>query len=110
MPAAKSHFVRLPCRASFKKPADFAGVRQDVCPQCGGPLLNAGSAFAAPKRRDTAAWRALTAVLQAGLRFPHGCCGGGPATGPAPRARSANGSRTRRGPVSARPRRSPATT
>ncbi|WP_455353184.1 deoxyxylulose-5-phosphate synthase [Streptomyces sp. SYSU K217416] len=76
MPAAKSHFVCLPCRASFKKEPDYARVRQNLCPQCGGLLINAGSAFAAPKRRDSAAWSALSAVLGAGLRFRQGCCGG----------------------------------
>ncbi|MFI6088194.1 zf-TFIIB domain-containing protein [Streptomyces sp. NPDC051218] len=76
MPRASSHFVCLPCRASFKKEADYSRVRVDNCPQCGGQLLNAGSALAVPKRRDRAAWRALSAVLLAGLRFRQGCCGG----------------------------------
>lgn len=76
MPPASSHFVCLPCRASYKKPADYGRVRVDICPQCGGQLLNAGSALAVPKRRDKAAWRALGAVLTAGLRFRQGCCGG----------------------------------
>ncbi|MEU5000399.1 zf-TFIIB domain-containing protein [Streptomyces sp. NPDC021622] len=78
MPRASSHFVCLPCRASFKKTADYGRVRIDICPQCGGQLLNAGSALAVPKRRDTAAWRALSAVLTAGLRFRQDCCGWGP--------------------------------
>nr|WP_078965679.1 hypothetical protein [Streptomyces aureocirculatus] len=78
MPRASSHFVCLPCRASFKKPADYTRVRRDVCPQCGEQLLNAGSALAVPKRRDTAAWRALTVLLTAGVRFRQDCCGGGP--------------------------------
>lgn len=78
MPRASAHYVCLPCRASFKKPADYDRVRADVCPQCEGQLLNAGSAFAVPKRRDKAAWRALSVVLLAGLRFRQGCCGDGP--------------------------------
>ncbi|GAA1912544.1 hypothetical protein GCM10009837_41450 [Streptomyces durmitorensis] len=53
-------------------------MRADICPRCGGQLLNAGSALAVPKRRDTAAWRALSAVLLSGLRFRQGCCGDGP--------------------------------
>ncbi len=37
-----------------------------------------GSAFAAPPRRDIAAWRTLSVLLQAGVRFPMGCgCGPG---------------------------------
>ncbi|MGH4030006.1 zf-TFIIB domain-containing protein [Actinomycetota bacterium Odt1-20B] len=78
MPRASSHFVCLPCRASFKKAADYGRVRIDICPQCGGQLLNAGSALAVPKRRDRAAWRALAAVLTAGVRFRQACCGCGP--------------------------------
>ncbi len=35
-----------------------------------------GSAFAAPKRRDTAAWRTLSVLLHAGVRFGKSCCGG----------------------------------
>ncbi|MDQ0938987.1 hypothetical protein QFZ67_000692 [Streptomyces sp. V1I1] len=76
MPAARHHFVCLPCRASFKKAPDYARVRTELCPRCGGVLLNAGSALAVPRRRDTAGWRALSAVLSAGLRFRQGCCGG----------------------------------
>ncbi|MFD7548608.1 hypothetical protein [Streptomyces sp. NPDC059816] len=29
-----------------------------------------------PRRRDTGAWRALTALLHAGVRFHKSCCGG----------------------------------
>ncbi|WJV44503.1 deoxyxylulose-5-phosphate synthase [Streptomyces flavofungini] len=78
MPSARSHFVCLPCRASFKKPTDFARVRHDVCPRCAHPLLDAGTALAVPKRRDTAAWRALAVLLIAGVRFRQDCCGCGP--------------------------------
>ncbi|MFI1396137.1 deoxyxylulose-5-phosphate synthase [Streptomyces sp. NPDC020681] len=76
MPPARHHFVCLPCRASFKKEPDYARVRTDLCPRCGGQLLNAGSALAVPRRRDVSGWRALSAVLNAGLRFRMGCCSG----------------------------------
>ncbi|GHE38440.1 hypothetical protein GCM10018785_05100 [Streptomyces longispororuber] len=78
MSRAASHFVCLTCRVSYKKPTDYARVRRDVCPCCGEQLLNAGSALAVPKRRDAAGWRALTAVLTAGVRFRQACCGCGP--------------------------------
>ncbi len=78
MSRVSSHFVCLACRVSYKKPADYARVRHDVCPRCGDPLLDAGSALAVPKRRDIAAWRALSAVLRAGVRFHQDCCGYGP--------------------------------
>ncbi|MGW3622576.1 hypothetical protein [Streptomyces sp. NPDC000880] len=42
MPAARHHFICLPCWASFKKAPDCARVRTDPCPRCGGVLLNAG--------------------------------------------------------------------
>ncbi|MEE1757494.1 deoxyxylulose-5-phosphate synthase [Streptomyces sp. SP18CS02] len=77
MPPARSHFICLPCRASCKKVPDHGRGPEHLCPRCRGPLLDAGSALAVPPRRDTAGWRALTAVLHAGLRFHQGC-GGGP--------------------------------
>jgi hypothetical protein len=74
----RSHYVCLPCRASWKKSPD-AG-RAHVCPRCGGPLTDAGTQFAAPRKRDDAGWRALSAVLAAGLRFHPTClcCEDGP--------------------------------
>jgi hypothetical protein len=39
-------------------------------------MIHAGSAFAAPRRRDTGAWRALTVLLNAGVGFHKSCCGG----------------------------------
>nr|WP_249402036.1 deoxyxylulose-5-phosphate synthase [Streptomyces sp. YIM 121038] len=78
MSRASSHFVCLACRVSFKKPADHARVRHDACPRCGDPLVDAGSALAVPKRRDISAWRALSALLRAGVRFHQDCCGWGP--------------------------------
>ncbi|MEV0009777.1 deoxyxylulose-5-phosphate synthase [Streptomyces sp. NPDC051840] len=81
MPPAKSSFVCLSCRASYKQPGGGSPERR--CPGCAGALIGVGSAFAAPKRRDTAAWRALSVLLNAGIRFRMGCC-----TGPGYRPRT----------------------
>ncbi|MFG2921969.1 deoxyxylulose-5-phosphate synthase [Streptomyces sp. NPDC048305] len=74
MPPAKSSFVCLPCRASYKQ--GNSGGRERRCPRCAKPLIGAGAAFAAPRRRDTAAWRTLSVLLNAGVRFGMGCCDG----------------------------------
>ncbi|MBM7442778.1 deoxyxylulose-5-phosphate synthase [Streptomyces sp. HB132] len=74
MPHGKTSFVCLPCRASYKQPYDRD--RQRICPRCAQPLIHVGSAFAAPRRRDTAAWRTLSVLLHAGVRFHKSCCGG----------------------------------
>ncbi|MEU1626556.1 deoxyxylulose-5-phosphate synthase [Streptomyces sp. NPDC020096] len=75
----RSHFVCLPCRVSVKKTPDRHQARTGRCPRCGGELIDVGTAFAAPRRADTAAWRALSAVLRAGLRFHSSdCMGSGP--------------------------------
>ncbi|MFD3696814.1 deoxyxylulose-5-phosphate synthase [Streptomyces sp. NPDC058646] len=74
MAHAKTSYVCLPCRASYKQPHDRD--RQRACPRCAEPLVHVGSAFAAPRRRDTAAWRALSVLLNAGVRFHKSCCGG----------------------------------
>lgn len=74
---SKTSFVCLPCRASYKQPYgdhDSRGSRR--CPRCTGTLIHVGSAFAPPRRRDTAAWRALSVLLNAGVRFHKSCCGG----------------------------------
>ncbi|MEV6103540.1 deoxyxylulose-5-phosphate synthase [Streptomyces sp. NPDC051940] len=76
MGIANTHYVCLPCRASYKKGRDPG--RRHVCPRCDGDLLHAGTAFAAPKRRDAAAWRAVGVVLRAGLDYDQSCCGCGP--------------------------------
>ncbi|MFD7235038.1 deoxyxylulose-5-phosphate synthase [Streptomyces syringium] len=80
MPPAKTSYVCLPCRASYKQqypdPRDRDRVRP--CPRCAGPLIHVGSAFAPPRRRDTAGWRTLAVLLHAGIRFHKNCCGGGP--------------------------------
>ncbi|WP_326718504.1 MULTISPECIES: deoxyxylulose-5-phosphate synthase [unclassified Streptomyces] len=73
MAHAKTSYVCLPCRASYKQP--FGPERERVCPRCAKPLIHVGSAFAAPRRRDVAAWRTLTVLLNAGVRF-HKSCGG----------------------------------
>lgn len=75
MPPAKTSYVCLPCRASYKQPYDPERQHR-VCPRCTGTLIHAGSAFAPPRRRDTSAWRALSVVLNAGVRFHKSCCGG----------------------------------
>ncbi|WP_333771571.1 deoxyxylulose-5-phosphate synthase [Streptomyces sp. IBSBF 2435] len=71
---AKTSYVCLPCRASYKQPYGDAGERK--CPRCAGVLIHVGSAFAPPRRRDTAAWRTLSVLLNAGVRFHKSCCGG----------------------------------
>ncbi|MGD3109101.1 hypothetical protein [Streptomyces sp. YGL11-2] len=73
---SRVHFVCLECRAAYKKTAGSRGA--DRCPQCHGELIDAGADLVVPKRRDTAGWRALEAVLRAGLTFHGGCCGTGP--------------------------------
>ncbi|MBQ0851895.1 deoxyxylulose-5-phosphate synthase [Streptomyces sp. BH-SS-21] len=74
MSHAKTSYVCLPCRASYKQPYDRD--RQRVCPRCAQSLIHVGSAFAAPRRRDAAAWRTLSVLLHAGVRFHKSCCGG----------------------------------
>ncbi|MBP0448393.1 hypothetical protein J5Y04_02345 [Kitasatospora sp. RG8] len=67
------HFVCLPCRVSVKR---RAAPGHDRCPRCRGQLIDAGQDLAVPKRRDDAGWRALTAVLAAGVTFHSRCCYG----------------------------------
>ncbi|MFE2932177.1 deoxyxylulose-5-phosphate synthase [Streptomyces sp. NPDC059278] len=74
MSPAKTSFVCLPCRASYKQP--YGEDRQRICPRCAGALIHVGSAFAAPRRRDDEAWRTLSVLLNAGVRFHKSCCGG----------------------------------
>ncbi|MFJ9057158.1 deoxyxylulose-5-phosphate synthase [Streptomyces sp. NBC_00111] len=75
MSHANTSYVCLPCRASYKQPRGM-GWEDRVCPRCAGVLIHAGSAFAAPRRRDASAWRALSVLLNAGVRFHKSCCGG----------------------------------
>lgn len=72
---AKTSFVCLPCRASYKQPYDRDRPHR-VCPRCAEPLIHVGSAFAPPPRRDTEGWRVLSVLLHAGVRFHKSCCGG----------------------------------
>ncbi|MFG3319012.1 deoxyxylulose-5-phosphate synthase [Streptomyces sp. NPDC048171] len=76
MAHGKTSYVCLPCRASYKQPYPGYYDHDRVCPRCADPLIHVGSAFAAPKRRDTAAWRTLSVLLYAGVRFHKSCCGG----------------------------------
>ncbi|MGV4986737.1 hypothetical protein ACVB8X_12920 [Streptomyces sp. NRAIS4] len=39
-------------------------------------MIDAGQDLAVPKRRDTASWRTLTALLNTGVTFHSGCCDG----------------------------------
>jgi DNA-directed RNA polymerase subunit RPC12/RpoP len=74
MAHAKTSYVCLPCRASYKQPS--LGGHERRCPRCAQRLIHVGSAFEAPRRRDTAAWRTLSVLLHAGVRFHMGCCDG----------------------------------
>ncbi|MFF7177015.1 deoxyxylulose-5-phosphate synthase [Streptomyces sp. NPDC008121] len=74
MSHGKTSYVCLPCRASYKQA--YGPERERRCPRCAKAMIHAGSAFAAPRRRDTDAWRALSVVLNAGIRFHKSCCGG----------------------------------
>lgn len=49
---------------------------RDLCSRCGGELVDAGQDLAVPPKRDDAGWRALTALLRAGVTFHSGCCDG----------------------------------
>ncbi|MFJ8039597.1 deoxyxylulose-5-phosphate synthase [Kitasatospora sp. NPDC096147] len=75
MPPAKTSYVCLPCRASYKQPFGER-ARERACPRCAEPLIHVGSAFAAPRRRDVAGWRTLSVLLHAGIRFHKSCCSG----------------------------------
>ncbi|CAL9356342.1 MULTISPECIES: deoxyxylulose-5-phosphate synthase [Streptomyces] len=80
MPPAKTSFVCLPCRASYKQPHPArtrdGETERRVCPRCAGTLIHAGSAFAPPPRRHTEGWRVLSVLLHAGVRFHKSCCSG----------------------------------
>lgn len=70
----KVHYVCVPCRRSHKYAWDGAEHR---CTSCRRPMTCAGHDFAAPRRSDDAGWKAVDAVLGAGLRYegfePCGC-------------------------------------
>jgi hypothetical protein len=69
----RSHHVCVGCRVSFK----HEGGAISRCPRCTAVMVNAGRDLEVPRRNDTAGWRALAAVLDAGLDF-HSCGCGGP--------------------------------
>lgn len=62
----KVHYVCVPCRRSHKHAWDNVEHR---CPTCRRPMTCAGHDFAAPRRRDASGWAAVSAVLDAGLRY-----------------------------------------
>ncbi|MEU7576956.1 deoxyxylulose-5-phosphate synthase [Streptomyces sp. NPDC041068] len=72
----RTHYVCLDCRQGFKRES----TGPSPCPSCAAPMIDAGEQLAVPPRRDTDAWQALAAVLDAGLRFHPACrcCGDGP--------------------------------
>ncbi|GAB2908080.1 hypothetical protein ACFMQL_26755 [Nonomuraea fastidiosa] len=88
----KVHYVCVPCRRSFKQPRRRQEPR---CPRCARPMRYAGHDFAAPRRGDERRWRAVEAVLEAGLRYdgfePCGC-----GRQPKPRPRTSAQVRARR--------------
>ncbi|MEU8825848.1 deoxyxylulose-5-phosphate synthase [Streptomyces sp. NPDC048636] len=74
MANGKTSYVCLSCRVSYKQA--YGRTRQRICPRCAEPMIHAGSAFAAPRRQDIAAWRTLSVLLNAGVGFHKSCCGG----------------------------------
>ncbi|MGW0604866.1 deoxyxylulose-5-phosphate synthase [Streptomyces sp. NPDC002640] len=78
MGIARTSYVCLPCRASWKQAFPRRGDegRVGVCPRCAGPLIHAGSVFAAPARRDEEGWRVVGVLLNAGVDFRSTCCCG----------------------------------
>ena len=63
------HYVCVACRVSVKGHflGDARGTRR--CPHCAGLLAAMGRDFAAPRRRDDRAWRALARHVAAGTSF-----------------------------------------
>ncbi len=62
----KVHYVCVACRQSRKSPWDG---REHLCTRCRTPMLFAGHDFAAPRKTKDREWAAVTAVLEAGLRY-----------------------------------------
>ncbi|SDK23968.1 hypothetical protein [Streptomyces indicus] len=73
----RTHHVCLSCRKGFKRDL---GAPAGPCPDCAEAMVEAGEQLAVPPRADRDAWRALTVVLGAGLRFHPECrcCNDGP--------------------------------
>ncbi|MFC9897047.1 hypothetical protein ACFVMC_25460 [Nocardia sp. NPDC127579] len=76
MGLARTSYVCLPCRRSYKQSYPGACAHARICPRCGAELIHVGSAFAAPRRNDSRAWRVLSELLGAGVGFHKSCCGG----------------------------------
>ncbi|MQS14987.1 hypothetical protein F7Q99_22665 [Streptomyces kaniharaensis] len=70
---SRRHYVCLSCRVSTKR---HGAAGQNGCPRCGEELFDAGHDLEVPKKRDEAGWRALTALLRAGVTFHSRCCYG----------------------------------
>ncbi|MGW2251619.1 hypothetical protein ACWCXH_15665 [Kitasatospora sp. NPDC001660] len=67
------HYVCPSCRVSMKR---LGAAGHDGCPRCGQNLVDAGHDLEVPRKRDDAGWRALTALLHAGVTFHSSCCDG----------------------------------
>ncbi|MFD7901362.1 hypothetical protein ACFV4G_03870 [Kitasatospora sp. NPDC059747] len=70
---SRRHYVCVSCRVSMKR---HGAPGRDGCPRCGGQLTDAGHDLEVPGKRDDAGWRALTALLGAGVTFHSSCCDG----------------------------------
>jgi len=93
MTTYKTHYVCVPCRRTLKaEPLDCDADATPRCPECGAVTIHVGRDFAAPRRLDDRGWRALAAVLDAGLRFDSCGCG---VPGERPRTPAAVRARTR---------------
>ncbi|MFH8926769.1 deoxyxylulose-5-phosphate synthase [Streptomyces pristinaespiralis] len=73
MAHSRTSYVCLPCRASHKH--QHGGDQWRSRRSSSRRMIRAGSAFAPPRRRD-AAGRTPAVLLNAGVRFRTGCCGG----------------------------------
>lgn len=74
----KTHFGCFTCRKVFRRLADRASKRVDVCPECGAPMADLGMDLRAPRRTATKQWRLLQGMFTAGHAFQTcGCHGPG---------------------------------
>lgn len=64
----KFHYVCTACRVNVKRFPDRS-LLDPPRPRCRRPLVVAGRDFAAPRRGDDVGWRAVEAVLAAGLCY-----------------------------------------
>jgi predicted RNA-binding Zn-ribbon protein involved in translation (DUF1610 family) len=75
--SSSRHFVCVLCHRSHKKRVEWGEEpRKHACPRCGANLIDAGHDLAVPKKTDVSGWRALTALLNAGVTFHSSCCEG----------------------------------